>query len=243
MRNVLVRGKTTLANVFVPTGKLDHSEKLIRDYLGYKRNRNGYAIDNQKLLDTIQAIQTASVQALWTDHAEELPEDEELFWCEVWLAHPRNQDRDAAVRTLRERAQTLGMWVVAGEVPLRPPVARPVLHDLDAPGGRGGRVEKAGDRPSSPMRSVPLDAGPARTPPKVSEIGQLDAVSGRAGGKVRDNPWKAQCRSVDMWNTQVQRCTLCATVNGAARRGEKRPADDTAKAALVGRFTTGQADE
>ena len=116
LRNVRVRGKTTLANVFVPTGKLDHFEKLIRDYLGHKRNKNGHPIDNQKLLDTIRAIRTASVQALWTDDAEEMPEDEEPFWCEVWLAHPRNQDRDAAIRTFRERARTLGMQVVAGEV-------------------------------------------------------------------------------------------------------------------------------
>lgn len=36
---------------------------------------------------------------------------------------------------------------------------------------------------------------------------------------------------------------ICATVNGAARRGEKRPADAAAKAALVGHLTTGQADE
>ncbi len=116
LRNVRVRGKTTLANVFVPTGKLDHFEKLIQDYLGYKRNRNGDPIDNQKLLDTIQAIRTASVQALWTDDAEEMPGDEEPFWCEVWLAHPRNKDRDAAIWTFRERARTLGMQVVAGEV-------------------------------------------------------------------------------------------------------------------------------
>ena len=116
LRNVHVRGNTTLANVFVPTGKLDHFERLIQDYLGYKRNKNGRPIDNQKLLDTIQAIRAASVEALWTDDAEDLPEDEEPFWCEVWLAHPRNEDRDAAVGIFRERAQTLGMQVVAGEV-------------------------------------------------------------------------------------------------------------------------------
>ena len=116
LRSVRVRGDITFANVFVPTGKLDHFERLIQDYLGYKRNKNGHPIDNQKLLDTIRAIRAASVQALWTDDGEELPEDEEPFWCEVWLAHSPNEDRDAAVGIFRERAQTVGMEVVAGEV-------------------------------------------------------------------------------------------------------------------------------
>ena len=56
LRNVRLRDRTTLGTVFVPTGKLDHFEKLIRDYLGHKRNKNGHPIDNQKLLDTIRAI-------------------------------------------------------------------------------------------------------------------------------------------------------------------------------------------
>ena len=115
LRNVRVRGSTTFANVFVPTGKLDHFEKLIQDYLGYKRDKNGHPRDNQKLLDTIQAIRAASVEALWTDDGEDLPEDEEPFWCEVWLAHPRGEDRDAAVGIFRERAQSFGMEVVVGE--------------------------------------------------------------------------------------------------------------------------------
>ncbi len=116
LRNVRVRDNTTFANVFVPTGKLDHFEKLIQDYLGYKRNKNGHPIDNQKLLDTIRAIRAASVEALWTDEGQELPEAEEPFWCEVWLAHSPNEGREAAVGIFRERAQTVGMETVAGEV-------------------------------------------------------------------------------------------------------------------------------
>ena len=116
LRNIRHRGDTTFATVFVPDGELDHFEKLIEDYLAYKKNKKGHPLDNQKLLDTIKAIRAASVRALWTDDDEDMPYDDELFWCEVWLPHSRHRDRNAAIATFRQRAATLGIQVAPGEL-------------------------------------------------------------------------------------------------------------------------------
>ena len=115
LRNVRHRSGTTFATVFVPQGRLDHFENLIKDYLSYKQNRLGHALDHRKLLDAIQAIRAASVRALWTDDEDEIPRDDtEPFWCEIWL--PLGRDRDTTIASFRERAQSLGMELAPGEL-------------------------------------------------------------------------------------------------------------------------------
>ncbi len=115
LRNVRHRDDITYATVFVPTGKLRHFEGLIGDYLGRRRDSIGRARDNQRLLDAIQAIRSASVRALWTDEEEALPaSDSERFACEIWL--PAGRDREAVIRAFRERAASLGMQVSPGEL-------------------------------------------------------------------------------------------------------------------------------
>ena len=64
--NVRQEKDRTHATVFVPDGKLDHFEGLIRDYLAEKRDRAGRARDNQRLIDAVREIRAASLQALWT---------------------------------------------------------------------------------------------------------------------------------------------------------------------------------
>ncbi len=108
-------GDRTWATVFVPDGKLDHFESLIRDYLAEKRDRAGRARDNRKLIDAIERIRVASLRALWTDSEEIFPAaDEEPFWWEVWL--PIRGNRDATTNAFRERAEAQGMRVAPGEV-------------------------------------------------------------------------------------------------------------------------------
>ena len=68
--NVRQEKDRTHATVFVPDGKLDHFEGLIRDYLAERRNRAGHPRDNQRLIDAISQIRAASLQALWTDDHE-----------------------------------------------------------------------------------------------------------------------------------------------------------------------------
>ena len=108
-------GRRTLATVFVPDGKLDHFENLVRDYLTGKRDSAGRARDNRKLIDAIREIRVASLRALWTDSDEVFPSaDEEAFWWEVWL--PVRGNRNAATNVFRERAEAQGMRVAPGEV-------------------------------------------------------------------------------------------------------------------------------
>jgi len=79
-------GDCTVANVFVPDGKLAHFEKYVADYLAAKRNKKGVLIDHGTLLNAVSSIRVAELRALWTDVPELLPQDAEApFWWEVWL--------------------------------------------------------------------------------------------------------------------------------------------------------------
>ena len=137
--NVRYEENRTLATVFVPDGKLDHFERLVRDYLAEKRDSIGRARDNRRLIDAIQQVRAASLRALWTD-TEAFPSAEEgPLWWEVWLPIRRNRnatttgfharagaqdiqmqpirrDRHTTISTFRERAEAQGMRMVPGEV-------------------------------------------------------------------------------------------------------------------------------
>ena len=103
-------GDTTIANVFVPDGKLEHFEKYIIDYLAEKKNKNDKPIDNKKLLNTISEIRAAELRALWTDDIDVLPKNnEESFWWEVWLTNRGH--REAVVTDFRKLANTAGCIV------------------------------------------------------------------------------------------------------------------------------------
>ena len=109
-----VAGRTH-ATVFVPEGKLEHFEHLIRDYIEERRDRAGQARDNRRLVDAIQEIRAASLRALWTDTDAEFPSDDEgSLWWEVWL--PVWRDRQAVVASFRQRAEAQGMRVAPGDL-------------------------------------------------------------------------------------------------------------------------------
>ena len=113
--NVRQRDDRTLATVFVPDGKLDHFENLIRAYLEEKRDRAGRLLDNRKLINAIERIRAASLEALWTDSDEAFPTpDEGQFWWEVWL--PVRGNRVATTTDFRGRAEAQGMRVAPGEL-------------------------------------------------------------------------------------------------------------------------------
>ena len=115
LRNVRHRDDITYATVYVPTGKLEHFERLIRNYLDRRQDSIGRPRDNQRLLDAIQAIRAASVRALWTDVDDAFPDsDTEPFACEIWL--PAGRDREAVIGAFRERAASLRMQVSPGEL-------------------------------------------------------------------------------------------------------------------------------
>lgn len=91
--SVISDDNRTIANVFVPDGKLEHFEKYIAEYLAAKKNKNGALIDHSDLLNAIATIRSAEIKALWTDEPALLPHDvAEPFWWEVWLPVRGNAD-------------------------------------------------------------------------------------------------------------------------------------------------------
>ncbi|MDE0101953.1 MAG: S8 family peptidase [Bryobacterales bacterium] len=115
LRNVRHSNGTTYATVFVPTGKLEHFENLIRAYEDFRQDSLGRPRDNQRLLDAIEAIRAASVRALWTDDLDQFPaSDTELFLCEIWL--PVGVGSQATIDTFLERATNLEIQVSPGQL-------------------------------------------------------------------------------------------------------------------------------
>lgn len=113
--NVRHEENRTLATVFVPDGKLDIFENLIKEYLDESKDTKTGRPRNRGLLDAISAIRSASLQALWTDAKEEFPDAEEgSLWWEVWL--PVRGDRQAVVDAFLLRAKDQGMEVAQGEL-------------------------------------------------------------------------------------------------------------------------------
>lgn len=115
LMNVRHEGDRTHATVFVPDGKLDHFEGLVRDYLEEKRDSAGRARDHKRLINAIRQIRAAGLRALWTDDPDVFPSaDEGPFWWEVWL--PVRRDRQATVEAFRERAEAQEMRVAPGDL-------------------------------------------------------------------------------------------------------------------------------
>lgn len=101
--SVRTDGNSTVANVFVPDGKLEHFEKYVAEYLEAKTNKNDGLIDHGTLLNAIASIRSAELKALWTDEPNLLPEDmAEPFWWEVWL--PVRGRRNEVVADFRKLA-------------------------------------------------------------------------------------------------------------------------------------------
>ena len=113
--SVRVDGNATVANVYVPDGKLDHFEKYVAAYLEAKIDKNGKLIDHGTLLNAISSIRSAELRALWTDEPELLPQDETApFWWEVWL--PVRSQRNVVVDDFRKLATLAGCEVSAHQI-------------------------------------------------------------------------------------------------------------------------------
>ena len=105
----------TYATVFVPDGKLEHFEHLIREYLEEKRDSAGHARDHKTLINAIEQIRAASLRALWTDEFQVFPTtDDETIWWEVWL--PIRGDRDGTVDRFCKLAEAQGFRIAPGKL-------------------------------------------------------------------------------------------------------------------------------
>lgn len=101
--SVRTEGNSTVANVYVPDGKLAHFEKYVAEYLAAKRNKNNELIDHGTLLNAVSSIRAAELRALWTDDITLLPPDLDTpFWWEVWL--PVRGKRNEVVEDFRKLA-------------------------------------------------------------------------------------------------------------------------------------------
>jgi hypothetical protein len=102
----------TVANVFVPDGKLNHFEQYILSYLEDRKSEKGRSLDHKVLINTIASIRSTELRTLWTDDLDLLPEDRsEVFWWEIWL--PVRGDRQAVVNDFRKLAAFAGCDVSA----------------------------------------------------------------------------------------------------------------------------------
>lgn len=111
--NYKEEGGQGFATVFVPDGKLDYFEKVIVEYLNDRKGAQGQSLDHKALINTIQSIHVAQLEALWTDDPELLPIDnDELIWWEAWL--PVRENREATVATFTMVAEMLSIRVLDG---------------------------------------------------------------------------------------------------------------------------------
>lgn len=81
-----IGGNIASANVFIPDGKIDHFENYLNDYISERRRADNVPRDHKSLINTLSAIRISTINSLWTDDLNLLPENlDEEFWWEVWL--------------------------------------------------------------------------------------------------------------------------------------------------------------
>lgn len=107
----------TIANVFVPDGKLVQFEKYVTAYLEKKTDKNGKPLDHRVLIDTIASIRAAEIRGLWNDDLALLPTDTtERFWWEVWLPvrGKKKELREEVIADFRKLVTAVGCEIGIG---------------------------------------------------------------------------------------------------------------------------------
>lgn len=98
------------AIVFVPDGTLQHFLTRLEQYA---ETASDDKPRNQELVDRIQQIRLASLQALWTDPPAEFPDAASVVWWEVWLRRRDGNEvsrfhQFAELAQIRVGSRTLG---------------------------------------------------------------------------------------------------------------------------------------
>ena len=97
-----------IATVFVPEGKLTHFLKKITQYKEENTPKDKQGKDkprNKDLIEGINAIKLAALEALWIDNLELLPVENNPVWWEVWLRRSSKIDFELFLRDHAEQLQ------------------------------------------------------------------------------------------------------------------------------------------
>jgi hypothetical protein len=117
LQNIRYENGKTYATVFIPDGALPRLEKKLEDYISYRKNAKGSALDKRRLFDTIKSLKKAAVKALWTDTIPMPISDTEIMCLEVWLSvrNDRKKQREGFTTT----AKSLGIEVSGNHIEFR----------------------------------------------------------------------------------------------------------------------------
>jgi len=98
------------ATVFVPDGKVGHFIKRFEEYATQRTTKGERS--HKDLVESISRLQLATLRALWTDSAEEYPDEHQSLWWEVWLRTSDGKE----VKRLSNFCEQLGLTVGDGRL-------------------------------------------------------------------------------------------------------------------------------
>lgn len=95
---------TTLATVFVPKGKERILLNKVEKYKTEDTDGQEPKPKNQQLVESINAMRLAMLEAMWPDPVSMLPDSHTKTWCEAWLrAESENIDVEASFKETCQR--------------------------------------------------------------------------------------------------------------------------------------------
>ncbi|HLP48807.1 MAG TPA: S8 family peptidase, partial [Candidatus Kapabacteria bacterium] len=106
------REKTVDASVFIPDGKLKYFIKKVEKYSS-EENPKG-SPKNQPLVESISKICPATLDFLWTDTEELLPQEGVSIWWEVWVRKEKGKDK--GIDFFRAKAGEIGLKLRSEEI-------------------------------------------------------------------------------------------------------------------------------
>lgn len=98
--NIRERDNETFCTVFIPAGKENLFLDKINQYADDTKNTKTGNPKNKNLVNSIEDVQLALLESLWTDPLDLIP-DITPRWCEIWLRH-ENNDAQAVITSFIE---------------------------------------------------------------------------------------------------------------------------------------------
>ncbi|MBF8275586.1 MAG: hypothetical protein HW390_659 [Candidatus Brocadiaceae bacterium] len=105
--NIRTIAGQTKATVYIPAGKEKVFLKKIEDYKTENTTKGN--AKNANLIESINDIKTALLEALWTDPIEFIPSDSKKDWVEVWLRTSPNLLQNEEIKNFFNHLQQLNI--------------------------------------------------------------------------------------------------------------------------------------